>query len=85
VTSREFASWPDPLQECRQNARTLQGKYQDTAKALDQAHQALARIAERHADNGHGHCSYCWDHLGMDGDRRRFPCVDYLDATGRAL
>jgi hypothetical protein len=74
VTSREFASWPDPLEECRQNARTLQGKYQDTAKALDQAHQALARIAERHShDNGCGICNRC---------SARWQCPDYLDATG---
>jgi hypothetical protein len=79
MTSREFASWPDPLAECRQNARTLQGKYQDTAKALDQAHRALTRIAERHADNGHGECDHCRPDAVM---RVAFPCPDYRDATG---
>jgi hypothetical protein len=81
TTSREFAPWPE-LETARQNARILQGKYQDTAAALDRAHRALARIAERHENNGE-RCSYCWDNLGMDGDRRPWPCPDYLDATGQ--
>jgi hypothetical protein len=79
MTSREFASWPDPLEECRQNARTLQGKYQDTAKALDRAHRALTRIAARHSDDGHGECAYCLNDRGIHDP---FPCPDYLDATG---
>jgi hypothetical protein len=82
MTSREFASWPDPLAECRQNARTLQGKYQDTAKSLDQADRALTRIAERHANDGRGRCSYCWDEI--PDAPMKFPCPDYLDATGAA-
>jgi hypothetical protein len=74
VTSREFASWPDPLAECRQNARTLQGKYQDTAKALDQANRRLARIAGRHEADDTGHCSCC---------HKVWPCLTYRDAMGR--
>lgn len=78
MTSREFASWPDQ-QNAQQHTRILQGKYQDAAAALDRAHQALTRIAARHADNGHGECRTCCDWRGVEV---AFPCPDYLDATG---
>jgi hypothetical protein len=78
VTSREYAQWPE-LHTAQQNARTLQGKYQDAAAGLDRAHRALARIADRHADDGNGYCSYC---LNAYEESASFPCPDYLDATG---
>jgi hypothetical protein len=78
VTSREFASWPE-LHTAQQNARTLQGKYQDAAAALDEANRRLARIAGRHLDDGDGWCARC----SYDNVRRvPFPCIDHLDATG---
>jgi hypothetical protein len=78
VTSREFASWPDQ-QNAQQHTRILQGKYQDAAAALDRAHQALTRIAERHTDNGFGACTTCYSRWNIP---LRWPCPDYLDATG---
>jgi hypothetical protein len=85
VKSREFAPWPDQLEACRQNARILQGKYQDAAAALDRAHQALARIADLHVDNRYGVCEVCMDTepcAAGDCGGATWPCETYRIASG---
>jgi hypothetical protein len=64
----------EDLDECRVARNRAQAQARDR---LDR----LTRIAERHANDGHGACSYC---RAYDGDIGGviFPCPDYRDATG---